>query len=136
LNPNTRYYYRIRATNDAGDSAPSNVASAVTPVPPATPTNARVTLDSTNQVNLAWNDNSSNEDGFKVLRKASTASQFSEIANLPPNSTSYNDAGVTPGTRYDYHVQAYNIAGYSDFTGVTVTTPALAPTNLSATGGA
>lgn len=34
LSPSTTYWYRVRATNGAGSSAPSNVASATTPAPP------------------------------------------------------------------------------------------------------
>jgi len=42
LSPATTYWYRVRATNSSGDSAPSNVASATTPanaapLPPASP---------------------------------------------------------------------------------------------------
>ncbi|HUO06990.1 MAG TPA: Ig-like domain repeat protein [Phycisphaerae bacterium] len=33
LSPNTRYYYRVEAFNDAGDSTFSNTANAVTPLP-------------------------------------------------------------------------------------------------------
>jgi len=116
------YYYRVRATNAAGDSAYSAEAHALTPVPPATPVNTVVTLVTSTQVNLSWTDLADNETGYKVLRKSGLASTFSEIASLPPNSTSYNNTGLSPGVTYDYHVQAYNLAGYSDFTGTTVQT--------------
>ena len=76
-----------------------------------------------------------------MLRRA-TGGQFIEIAQLPPDAMSYSDlgaggAGLTPGESYDYHVQAFNVAGYSDFTGLSVTTSAMlyAPSNLSAIAG-
>src|SRR5439155_16785073 len=50
-------------------------------------------------------------------------------------TVTYTDNGLTPGTRYDYHVQAFNLAGYSDFAGATATTVTLPPTNLRATPG-
>ena len=122
LNPNTTYFYRIRATNTAGDSAYSNEVSATTPVQPLTPTNAHaVTIDST-QISMAWTDNATNEDAYKILRKITTASNFAVVATLPPNTTTYTDSGLSPGTTYDYHIQAFNLAGYSDFSGFTAQT--------------
>ena len=120
----TDYFYRVRATNGVGDSAYSGEAEAFTPLPPLTPSGAHTTLIASGQVGLAWNNNANNEDGYKVLRKTTTASNFAVIATLPPGSESYTDATVKPGTVYDYHIQAYNLAGYSDFTGLTVQTPA------------
>jgi hypothetical protein len=143
LTQGTPYSYRLRATNTAGDSGYSNTVNTTTPVPPITPTDAAPTLVTTTQVNLQWSDNSSNEDGFKIPRRTGE-NNFAEIANLPPNSTTFVDTnkglGLTPGETYDYHIQAYNIAGYSDFTGTTVTTllsdPApTAPSNLDASAG-
>ncbi len=130
----TEYFYRVRATNSGGDSGYSNVAAATTPTPPATPSNAQAVLITASEVDLTWQDNSDNEDGFKVFRQTGTGT-FNPIANLPPNSTSYRDLTVSPGTEYDYHIQAYNIAGYSDFTGVSLETVPLAPTSLAAVGG-
>jgi hypothetical protein len=67
---------------------------------------------------MAWTDNANNEDGFKILRQ-SGANQFFDIATLPANTTFYldnnNGTGLAPGTEYDYHIQEFNIAGYSDF---------------------
>src|SRR5207249_4387560 len=42
ITPNITYYYRVRATNAAGDSANSNFASAVVLAPPAAPSNLAV----------------------------------------------------------------------------------------------
>ncbi len=71
---------------------------------------------------MQWVDNSNNEAGFKVLRRVNNVN-FAEIASLPPNTTSYQDKNVQPGITYEYHIQAYNVAGYSDFSGLNVTTP-------------
>ncbi len=122
LNSGIDYYYRVRATNAAGDSVYSSEAHALTPVPPATPVNATATLVTATEVDLVWTDLADNETGYKVLRKSGLASTFSEIASLPANSTSFNNTNLSPGVTYDYHVQAYNLAGYSDFAGTTVQT--------------
>jgi fibronectin type 3 domain-containing protein len=132
LATNTQYFYRVRATNAAGFSAYSNEASVTTPVPPVTPSGARTTLISSTEIDLAWQDNSNNEDGFKVFRKISSIGTFNLVATLPPNSTSYQDTGLTPGTQFDYHIQAFNLAGFSDFTGLSTATLTTAPTGVSA----
>ncbi len=116
------YYYRVRATNAAGDSAYAAEAHALTPVPPLTPTNAVVTLVTATEIDFSWTDNADNETGYKVLRKVGIGGTFFEIASLPANTTSYANTGLNPGVTYDYHVQAYNLAGYSDFVGTTVQT--------------
>ena len=120
LSQGTNYSYFVRAVNSAG-SADSATVNSATPTPPPTPSGAAVTLLSSNEVDLQWNDNAGNETGYKVLRRISTAN-FTQIASLPPNSTQYKDTTVQPGITYEYHIQAYNVAGYSDFTGLSVTT--------------
>src|SRR5262249_17776211 len=82
-------------------------------------------------------DNSNNEDDFKIFRRTGEDGTFGEIADLPPNTTAYVDLGpsglgLTPGTNYEYHIEAVNIAGYSDFTGVNTDTITLPPTGLHA----
>jgi hypothetical protein len=74
-------------------------------------------------VDLQWNDVATTETGYNILRRMGSA-DFAVIAQLPANSTTYKDTTVAAGTSYDYHIEAYNAAGYSDFTGLTVTTPA------------
>ena len=121
LTQGTSYAYFVRAVDSAG-SADSNVVSTATPVPPQTPSGVAVTFLSSNEVDLQWIDNSNNEAGFKVLRRINNVN-FIQIASLPPNTTQYKDTTVQPGIYYEYHIQAYNVAGYSDFTGLNVTTP-------------
>ncbi len=121
LTQGTNYSYFVRAVNSAGYKDSATVSSA-TPVPPQTPSGAAVTFLSSYEVDLQWNDNSNNESGYKVLRRVNNVN-FVQIASLPPNSTQYKDTAVQPGIAYEYHIQAYNIAGYSDFSGLSVTTP-------------
>ncbi len=121
LTQGTNYSYFVRAVNSAG-SSDSNIVNTATPVPPPTPSGATVTFLSSNEVDLKWNDNATNETGYKVLRRINNVN-FAQIGSLPPNSTSYQDKTVQPGITYEYHIQAYNVAGYSDFTGLSITTP-------------
>ena len=135
LIPQTQYSYRVQAMASAGASDFSNTASATTPVPPSTPVSATTTLISTREIDLQWTDTDPAASGYRVLRRT-LGGEFVALTNsLPGNATSYRDTGVTPGTEYDYHVQAYNIAGYSDFAGVSTATLTSAPTGLSVTDG-
>jgi hypothetical protein len=136
LNPNVLYYYRVKAANFGADSTYSNEVNLTTPIPPATPSGAAPILVTTNEIKFAWNDNSNSEDGWRLFRKKSSGDTFIFLTGLPPNSTSYDDTGLTPGTSYDYHIQAFNVAGFSDFTGFTaVTQTPVGPLNVTGTPG-
>jgi hypothetical protein len=132
----TTYFYRVRAVNAAGSSANSNAARVDIPTPPATPSGAHATLVTATEVDLAWQNNATNADFIRIKRKRGTDGTFEVVApRLPPDVTSFQDTGLSPGTFYDYHIEAVNIAGPSDFAGVTVTTVPPAPTGLTATAG-
>ena len=139
LAPGGTFYYRLRATNSAGSSANSNVASVTIPLAPAKPTDAAVTLVTTGEIDLTWTDNAGRTaDGYRILRAVNHGA-FDLYASLPsfnatpPSTYAWSDTGVQPATFYEYHIQAYNVAGYNDFTGTGTTTLTLAPTALAAT---
>jgi hypothetical protein len=79
---------------------------------PSAPSNFNATANSWDEMDLTWNDNSDNELGFKVERKTSS-SEFSEIASLAKNSTSYIDNNVSAGITYYYRIKAYSVNGDS-----------------------
>lgn len=78
------------------------------------PTNLTATAVSSSQIGLAWADNSSNESGFKVERSAN-GTDFSEVATVGPNVTSYTDGGLGANTIYYYRVRAFNAAAVSAY---------------------
>jgi fibronectin type 3 domain-containing protein len=121
LSPGTTYNYRLRATNSAGTSGYAQAVSILMPVPPATASNAQPTLITATSIDMAWQDNANNEDGYHIFRRA-TGGDFTLIQSLAPDSTSFHDSNLTPNVTYDYHIQAYNVAGFSDFTGITTHT--------------
>jgi transcriptional regulator CtsR len=130
------YTYRIRAYNDAGDSAYSAEAGAETGVIPIAPSGLSAKVVSDSRIDLSWKDNSNNENGFKIERKASGGS-FKEIASVGKNATSYSDtSGLSAGITYTYRVKAYNNIGDSDYSAaasaVTGVIPAT-PSDLEAT---
>jgi hypothetical protein len=136
-----RYYYRVRAVNNAGPSGYSNVASATTSAPPlqvpTAPSGLSAAAVSSSQINLTWADNSNNETGFEVERSTDGVS-FSKIADNQPNT--FSNTGLSASTKYYYRVRAVNQAGASGYTNVasaTTSAPPVqvpaAPSNLSAT---
>jgi len=84
VNPNTTYYYRVRAFNTYGFSPYSNEANETTPqagTPPNAPTDLIASASSCNEVVITFEDNSDNEDGFKIERKIEGGS-YSVIKTL------------------------------------------------------
>ncbi len=69
------------------------------------------------QVTLTWNDNSSNESGFKIER-ATNSGGYGQIALVGANVTSYVDTNLASGSQYSYRVRAYNAAGDSAYSNV------------------
>ncbi|MFC1752220.1 fibronectin type III domain-containing protein [Thermoproteota archaeon] len=137
LNPNTSYFYRVRAYNGIGDSGYSNEANATTSdIPPLAPSNLSATAVSSSQINIDWQDNSDNEDGFKVERKILSGS-YVEVATVAADVTGYSDSGLSSQTTYFYRVRAYNLSGDSGYSNETNATTddvsPLAPSNLDAT---
>ena len=59
---------------------------------------------------LTWKDNSDNEGGFMLERKAGTGS-FEVYKSLDFNTTQYHDNDVTAGMSYSYRVMAMPKSG-------------------------
>ncbi|MEO1447971.1 MAG: endonuclease, partial [Bacteroidota bacterium] len=107
----TTYYYYVEASNGFGTSPASNTVSGATlPVPPASPTNLTL-IATTVDLNLMWDDVAT-EDGYLLYRSDDNVN-FSQIASLGANNTSYTDNTVQLLTTYYYYVVAYNAGGNS-----------------------
>jgi hypothetical protein len=89
----------------------------------AAPSDLSASIVSRTQIDLSWNDNADNEDGFIIERKTGTGS-YSEITPLAANTTSYSDTDVSACTDYTYRVYAFNAVNNSGYTNeASVTTP-------------
>jgi transcriptional regulator CtsR len=142
LAASTKYGYRVRSYNSAGNSAYSNLTSATTlagTTPPSAPSNLVATAISSSQINLTWTDNASNEDGFKIERKTGAAGTYAEVGSVGANVTSFSNTGLAASTQYFYRVLAHNAGGnsaYSNEANATTQsppTPPNAPSGLTAT---
>jgi hypothetical protein len=109
----TLYYYRVNATNAAGESAFSNEVNGMTLL--KKPTSATATAVSSSQINLTWIDNSAGETGYKIERSPVTDTNYSEIATVGANTTSFTDSGLGEATKYWYRVRATNGTINSDY---------------------
>ncbi len=69
------------------------------------------------QITLSWNDNSSNEDGFKIERSIDAAA-YAQIATVGANIETYQDTLVVDNQTYTYRVRAYNAYGDSGYSNV------------------
>ncbi len=135
LTANTTYYYRVRATNSAGDSSYSNIANTATlPNAPSAPSALAAAASDSSDIALTWTDNSTNETGFKIERSPD-ASTWTQITTVGAGVTSFTDSGLAVSTKYYYRVRAYNSGGKSGYTGTanaTTTAKPAIPTGLTA----
>jgi len=129
LSPSITYYYRVRATNAAGDSPDSDIASATTgATAPTAPSSLVASVVSANQIDLSWVDASQNETGFEIDRATNAAGPWSQIAAPAAGVTTYTDNGLNAATTYYYRVRAANAAGDSPNSNTAnATTAATAP---------
>ncbi len=124
LTNGTTYYYRVTATNTAGEGALSSEVSA-TPTAPATevpgvPTGLQAIAGDA-QVALSW-DAVTGATSYTLYWATSGASGESGSYDTGSN-IQYTDTGLTNGTAYYYRVTASNAAGE----GTTTTTVSAVP---------
>lgn len=86
----------------------TNVVS--TEVPPAS------------SLTINWIDGATNEDNY-IVERSENGTDFNVIATLGANTTSYNDTGLLPNTKYYYRVKAKNSTESSVYETATITTP-------------
>ena len=81
---------------------------------PTAPSGLNASAAGPSEVNLRWQDNSENETGFVIFRQIQDETSFSEATRLDPDTTTYSDTELSPGTTYCYVVRAYNDTGTSN----------------------
>jgi probable HAF family extracellular repeat protein len=93
-------------------------AGAVSPAPPAAPSNLAGQALSNARIRLTWTDNADNEAGFRVQRATGWKEAFTLIASVGANVTTFTDTTAVAGKVYRYRVRAYNGAGPSTWSNI------------------
>ncbi|MBN1669649.1 MAG: tyrosine-protein phosphatase [Kiritimatiellae bacterium] len=93
----------------------SNVATE--PSVPAAPSSLTANASSSSQIELAWQDNSTDETGFKIDRRQSGTGPWVRVTQTSANVTRHTDGGLMTATEYYYKVKAFNAEGDSAYVG-------------------
>ncbi|MFD2764296.1 fibronectin type III domain-containing protein [Micromonospora eburnea] len=113
LNNGTTYEFRVRATNVAGDSNPSNVDSA-RPMPPfpQPPSNLSATAAGDGKVKLTWSASPTSQVYYWIeYRKA--GGSWIRMEYPVTTCCSFTAKYLTNGVTYEFRVRATNLAGTS-----------------------
>ena len=107
LTAGTGYTYRVSAVAPGGAlvSAAADV-SATTAAVTAAPTGFTATAISKTQINLKWTDVATNETGYRISRRLTSGTAWTDLATLAANATSYSNTGLAAATGYSYRVSA------------------------------
>lgn len=99
------YHYRVTASNNTGESDPTNEATSVTTLLP--PSNVTIDPTTEGQVDLSWTKQDDNSEGeFEIFRSTDPTSIGTKIADgIGVNTTSYTDTGINTDTAYYYTVR-------------------------------
>ena len=92
---------------------------------PTAPSGLLVTTGSTTRLDLSWNDNSSNEQGFRI-DQSSDSITFTTIATNGSNVITYAATNLSPAIKYYFRVRSFNSTGnsaYSNTNSATTRTP-------------
>ena len=111
----------------------ANQGGAVTPPPPPpppatvpkAPSALAAQAVSSSAINLAWQDNSSDETSFRVEQLVGSA--FKEVQVLAAGATAAQITGLAPATSYTFRVRAANAAGTSAYSNTAITTTQAVP---------
>jgi predicted esterase len=123
LNPNTKYFYVLRAVNNTSASALSNEANTQTQVdaiPPTAPGNLNVTGTSATSVSLDWSPSTDDVGIFKYDIYINGVKSYT----VDNNTTDFTAFGLKNDTLYSFVVKARDIAGNSSPRSNQVTTGA------------
>lgn len=127
LSAGLTYFYRVRATNSAGDSPATSTAMITTPIAPVAPSGVVASAVNGAQIDVVWN-NVASETGFRVERSLNGSTDWTIVGTTAVDVLSFSDTTVDSATTYFYRVFAVNVAGDSSpSSSASATTPAIAP---------
>lgn len=83
--------------------------------PPAAPSSLTATTSGAGSIDLAWTDNSDDEDYFEIERSPDGSTGWTQVAVVGTGVTTHTDMGLANGTEYFYRVRAVNSIGESSY---------------------
>ena len=105
----TSYQFRVVAQNQVGRSEASNIVNArTTGGIPQAPGNVRPDNVWSSKVDVAWDDRSNNESGFRILVSSNGGSNWIEAGVTEANATRFRVEGLDPEKTYVFGVRAIN----------------------------
>ena len=110
------------AANNHGQSMDTTLAA---PAVPNAPSNLVAQVVSKDNINLTWNDNSSDETIFEVWRSVGNQANYrviKTIAGGPGSTKSYSDNALFANVTYYYVIKAVNLGGTSANSNLAVAT--------------
>ena len=99
----TTYFYRVRMITVSGLNDAIEEIEVFTDISVPTYLTGR---SSSSQINLSWVDNSATEDGVKIERSLDGVN-YTQIASVAADVTSYDDTNILAESFYYYRVKAY-----------------------------
>lgn len=115
-----------------GCSSSDDTTPAV-PITITAPDGLAASAQSPNTIQLTWNDNGNDEDGFKISRARFGENVWAVIATTAPSVETIIDTGLVEGTVYSYYVRAFDGANLSESTDtVNAGTQLVSPVDLLA----
>ncbi|MCD6359901.1 MAG: DUF1566 domain-containing protein, partial [Armatimonadetes bacterium] len=108
----TTYYYRVCATDNAGNTSSGSTTSEMPGIAPSPPTNVSTTAGDA-EVTISWN-NVSGATSYNIYWSTSSGVTKSAGTKITNVSSPYTHTGRTNGTTYYYVVTAENTYGESD----------------------
>lgn len=103
-------------------------------IPPNAPTGLQAAALSNAEIQLNWEDESDNEDGF-IVDLSSNGLDFTQIADVPADTPTAVISGLAPSVTYYFRVRAYGYRTSSAWSNTaSATTMPLSWTSLTPTG--
>ncbi|MDZ4289388.1 MAG: DNRLRE domain-containing protein, partial [Prosthecobacter sp.] len=102
------------ASREHAIAAPPTLEFTYAPLEPLRPGFLTATPGAVSSFDLAWSDNSADETGFQIERRAANGA-WTLLATLAADTTGFTDTTALPGVIYEYRLCATGTAGSSSW---------------------